>query len=534
MVDADRGLSSADVEEREARGQVNLVPRTHTRTVAADRPLQRVHAVQRAPRRDAGDHRRGRAVPGRAVRVRPDRERRRRDRAGAAREADARSADRAHRAEGACRPRRRGSIEVPVDRVVLDDVLELSSGTQVVVDGDVLVSDGLELDESLLTGESESVAKAAGRPGDVGLVRRGGLGSHGRDGGRRRRLCGRSSRWRRRRFTLTRSELRDGVDQILRWVTWAIVPTAALLFVSQLRHHDSWRAAVSGAVAGTVAMVPEGLVLLMSIAFAVAVLRLAQTERAGAGAAGRRGARAGRRAVHRQDRHAHRRQARGRRGRAAGRQTTGSSRRSRRIAAADEHPNATMAAIARAISRRRRAVGRRPPRCPSPRRGSGAPSSFGDQRLLVRRGRRRVDRRRRTTASAPRRRRGGGGGAGPGPRARRRAAGGRPVAGLAAARRPRGAAGHAPTGCGADARLLPRAGRHGEGDLGRRPADGGRDRRAARAGGRGPADRRPRAARRRGGARATRSSARRCSVASRRSRSAPWSTRCARAATRSP
>ena len=54
------------------------------------------------------------------------------------------------------------------------------------------------------------------------------------------------------------------------------MPTAALLFISQLRHHDSWRVAVSGAVAGTVAMVPEGLVLLMSLAFAVAVLRLAK------------------------------------------------------------------------------------------------------------------------------------------------------------------------------------------------------------------------------------------------------------------
>ncbi len=79
-----------------------------------------------------------------------------------------------------------------------------------------------------------------------------------------------------RRFTLTRSELRSGIDKILTYVTYAIVPTAALLFFSQLRSHDSWRAAVSGAVAGTVAMVPEGLVLLTSLAFAVAVVRLAR------------------------------------------------------------------------------------------------------------------------------------------------------------------------------------------------------------------------------------------------------------------
>ena len=79
-----------------------------------------------------------------------------------------------------------------------------------------------------------------------------------------------------RRFSLTRSELRTGIDRILRYVTWAIVPTATLLFVSQLRAHGSWRAAMSGAVAGTVAMVPEGLVLLTSLAFSVAVVRLAK------------------------------------------------------------------------------------------------------------------------------------------------------------------------------------------------------------------------------------------------------------------
>ena len=59
-------------------------------------------------------------------------------------------------------------------------------------------------------------------------------------------------------------------------MTWAIVPTAALLFVSQYRVAHALRPALSGAVAGTVAMVPEGLVLLTSIAFSVAVVRLAR------------------------------------------------------------------------------------------------------------------------------------------------------------------------------------------------------------------------------------------------------------------
>jgi cation-transporting ATPase E len=79
-----------------------------------------------------------------------------------------------------------------------------------------------------------------------------------------------------RRFTLTRSELRAGIDQILRIVTWLIVPTAALLAWSQLRSNASLHDAIRGSVAGTVAMVPEGLVLLTSVAFAVGVVRLAR------------------------------------------------------------------------------------------------------------------------------------------------------------------------------------------------------------------------------------------------------------------
>jgi cation-transporting ATPase E len=68
----------------------------------------------------------------------------------------------------------------------------------------------------------------------------------------------------------------DGINQILRYVTWALVPTAALLALSQFNAHEGWREALSGVVAGVVAMVPEGLVLLTSLAFAVAAVTLAR------------------------------------------------------------------------------------------------------------------------------------------------------------------------------------------------------------------------------------------------------------------
>jgi cation-transporting P-type ATPase E len=163
----------------------------------------------------------------------------------------------------------------PVNEVVLDDVLELQPGDQVVVDGEVLEATALEVDESLLTGEAEAVIK---RPGDEVLS-----GSFVAAGSARFRATRVGAKAyaaqlaeQGRRFSLTRSELRTGIDQILRIVTWLLVPTAALLVVSQLRSNATVREALGRSVAGTVAMVPEGLVLLTSVAFAVGVVRLAK------------------------------------------------------------------------------------------------------------------------------------------------------------------------------------------------------------------------------------------------------------------
>jgi cation-transporting P-type ATPase E len=165
--------------------------------------------------------------------------------------------------------------DLPVGAVVVDDVLELSPGDQVVVDGAVLESSGLELDESLLSGESEPVPK---EPADEVLS-----GSFVAAGSGRYRATrvGRAAyavelAEQARRFTLVRSELRAGIDRILRYVTLAILPVATLLVISQLRSHAGVGEALRGSVAGVVAMVPEGLVLLTSVAFAVGVVRLAR------------------------------------------------------------------------------------------------------------------------------------------------------------------------------------------------------------------------------------------------------------------
>ncbi|MEX0991359.1 MAG: cation-translocating P-type ATPase [Actinomycetota bacterium] len=166
-------------------------------------------------------------------------------------------------------------LEMGVDRVVLDDVLDLQAGDQIVVDGTVLASEGLEIDESLLTGEADPVVKAGGDEILSGSFVAAGSGRYratrvGHDA-YAAQLASQA-----RRFTLVRSELRSGIDRILKVIGIALVPAAALLVWSQLNAHESTEEAIAGAVAGTVAMVPEGLVLLTSVAFAVGVVRLAR------------------------------------------------------------------------------------------------------------------------------------------------------------------------------------------------------------------------------------------------------------------
>ncbi|MDA2804880.1 HAD-IC family P-type ATPase [Nocardiopsis suaedae] len=177
---------------------------------------------------------------------------------------------------------------VTAQEIVLDDVVECAQGDQVVVDGTVVFAEALEVDESLLTGEADPVFK---RPGDTvmsgsfivagaGRYRAAKVGRHAYAA----RLAEEASR-----FSLVHSELRSGIDRILRFITWALFPIGGLLVFSQLALNGRVTGdgavgggqisgpladALRGMVAALVSMVPEGLVLLVSIAFAVGVVRL--------------------------------------------------------------------------------------------------------------------------------------------------------------------------------------------------------------------------------------------------------------------
>ncbi|WP_016698018.1 HAD-IC family P-type ATPase [Actinoalloteichus spitiensis] len=164
--------------------------------------------------------------------------------------------------------------EVPPAEVVLDDVIELGAGDQVVVDGVVTTASGLEVDESLLTGEADPVVKEPGDRVLSGSFVAAGSGHYqatrvGRDA-YAARLTEEASR-----FSLVHSELRSGIDRILRFITYLLVPAGALIIYSQFTLADETLPdAIRGMVAALVPMVPEGLVLLTSIAFALGVIRL--------------------------------------------------------------------------------------------------------------------------------------------------------------------------------------------------------------------------------------------------------------------
>ena len=165
---------------------------------------------------------------------------------------------------------------VAVEDVVEDDVVVLRVGDQVVVDGEVLASDGLELDESLLTGEGEPIAAVAGSPvrsGSTAVTGAGAIRATGVGPASYAATLAHEAA----RFSLLRSELQRGTNDILRMITWVMVPTAvALLLTELLRVHQGVAEALRGSVAGVAAMVPEGLVLLTSVSFALGALRLAR------------------------------------------------------------------------------------------------------------------------------------------------------------------------------------------------------------------------------------------------------------------
>ncbi|MCW2529909.1 MAG: ctpE [Pseudonocardiales bacterium] len=175
---------------------------------------------------------------------------------------------------------RAGTVaDLDVADIVADDLLELTSGDQVPADGIVRASNGLEIDESLLTGESEPMAKGVGddvRSGSIVVAGQGRFQATavGADA-YATKLADEA-----RRFTVTHSELVAGTNRLLKWISLVMLVVGPVLLWSQFRSkdNDGWQDALTGTVAALVGMVPEGLVLLTSLAFMLGTVTLARKQ----------------------------------------------------------------------------------------------------------------------------------------------------------------------------------------------------------------------------------------------------------------
>jgi cation-transporting P-type ATPase E len=161
--------------------------------------------------------------------------------------------------------------------IVPGDVIAVGPGDQLVADGEVLASRGMTLDESMLTGEADGVPKGPGERALSGSFCISGSGRYRVDAVREQSYAGRLA-GEARAFRHPPSPLQGEVNRVIVACTWGMVPLAVLLLLTFQLRGTALIEAAQTATAGLVTLIPEGLVLLMSVTFAVAAVRLARRD----------------------------------------------------------------------------------------------------------------------------------------------------------------------------------------------------------------------------------------------------------------
>ena len=166
-------------------------------------------------------------------------------------------------------------IELHADELVPGDVVRVEPGDQLVADGPIVSSRGLTVDESLLTGEADGIRKGAGDRLLSGSFATSGSGYYELDAVREdsyaERIAGEA-----KQFRHPPSPLQEEVNQVLRATTIILVPLAIVMLIGFMVRSVEFTEAAQTATAGLITLIPEGLVLLMSVTLAVAAVRLAR------------------------------------------------------------------------------------------------------------------------------------------------------------------------------------------------------------------------------------------------------------------
>jgi magnesium-transporting ATPase (P-type) len=167
--------------------------------------------------------------------------------------------------------------ELLATEVVPGDVAAVGPGDQLIADGEVIATRGMTLDESMLTGEADGIQKNVGDRVLSGSFCISGSGHYVVDAVREQSYAGRLA-GEAKAFRHPPSPLQEEVNRVIVVCTYAMLPLAVLLLVTLKLRSTSLDEAAQTATAGLVTLIPEGLVLLMSVTFAVAAVRLARRD----------------------------------------------------------------------------------------------------------------------------------------------------------------------------------------------------------------------------------------------------------------
>lgn len=166
--------------------------------------------------------------------------------------------------------------EIPKEEIVLGDTLYLSSGDNILVDLEVIKSGSLEVDESIITGESNAIQKKKDDKIMSGSIVTSGT-AYAKVIGLTKDSYASSLVKDAASVKDNTSYLQNTINKILKIITFLIVPVGILLFISQyFRSGLTYKEAILSTVAGIIGMIPEGLVLLTSIALTAGVLKMAK------------------------------------------------------------------------------------------------------------------------------------------------------------------------------------------------------------------------------------------------------------------
>ena len=165
--------------------------------------------------------------------------------------------------------------KIKVDEIVLDDYIVLTTGAQIPADS-ILIDGHMETNESLLSGESDPVLKQNGDHLYSGSFITSGKGIcqviHVGDDNYMNQITNEAKKLKKHN-----SELNRCIDKILKYVSIVILPIGGLLFLKQFFYgQQDFSSAIVSTVAAVLGMIPEGLVLLTSVALTLSILRLAK------------------------------------------------------------------------------------------------------------------------------------------------------------------------------------------------------------------------------------------------------------------